>query len=68
LQAVESAGPVYWVKLDGKRICFQCTGLNIKEAEKIIKLATIHSLIPEPLRVAHLIATGIVLGESVGRA
>lgn len=68
LQAVESAGQVYWVKLDGKRICFQCAGLNIKEAEKIIKLATIHSLIPEPLRVAHLIATGIILGESVGRA
>jgi len=68
LQAVESAGPVFWVKLNGKRVCFQCTGLNIKEAEKIIKLATIHSLIPEPLRVAHLIATGIVLGESVGRA
>lgn len=68
LKAVESAGPVHWVKIKNKRICFQCTGINIKDAEKIIKITSTRSLIPEPLRIAHLIATGIVKGESVGRA
>lgn len=64
LRAIENAGPFY----EFEKLCFQCIGLTIKEAEKIIKTTTTHSEIPEPLRVAHLIATGIVLGESVGRA
>lgn len=68
LKAVENAGKVYWVKVKNKKICFQCYGIEIKDAEKIIKITSTRSLIPEPLRIAHLIATGVVLGESVGRA
>lgn len=68
LKAVEHAGEIFWIGIDGKRICFQCFGLRKQEAEEIIKLATKHGLVPEPLRVAHIIATGIVFGESVGRA
>jgi len=40
----------------------------ISSAQKIVQLATTHSHIPEPLRAAHLIATGIVCGESRGQA
>ena len=68
LKAVENAGPIYWVKVKNKRICFQCYGISKDNASKIIKETSTMSLIPEPLRVAHLIATGFVLGESVGRA
>ena len=68
LKAVESAGPVYWVSIKNKRICFQCYGISKDDASKIIKETSTMSLIPEPLRVAHLIATGFILGESVGRA
>lgn len=68
LKAVENAGPVYYVSIKNKRICFQCYGIKKEDAEDIIKVTSTNSLIPEPLRVAHLIATGVVLGESVGRA
>lgn len=72
LEAVKNAGEFYWADVaygsKKSRVCFQCCGLSTDEAEQIIKLTTIRSAIPEPLRVAHLIATGIVFGESVGRA
>jgi len=68
LDCVENAGPTYWAKVKNKRICFQCSGIKIEDAKKIIKETSTMSLIPEPLRVAHLIATGFILGESVGRA
>jgi endonuclease V-like protein UPF0215 family len=68
LKCVENAGPVYYVSIRNKRICFQSYGIKKEDAEEIIKETSTMSLIPEPLRVAHLIATGFVLGESVGRA
>lgn len=68
LKAVKNAGEICWVRLNGKRICFQCFGLKKHEAKEIIKLTAKHGAVPEPLRVAHIIATGIILGESVGRA
>jgi len=43
-------------------------GINPKEAEEIIKMSTIRGVIPEPLRVAHIIASGVVRGESYGKA
>jgi hypothetical protein len=42
-------------------------GLSKEDVEDIIKLSTIRGAIPEPIRVAHLIATGIKKGESRGR-
>ncbi|HEC77205.1 MAG TPA: DUF99 family protein [Thermoplasmatales archaeon] len=42
-------------------------GLDEKEAMNAIKLSIIRGAIPEPIRVAHLIATGIKKGESQGR-
>jgi len=42
--------------------------ISIKEAKEIIKLSTIRGVIPEPIRVAHLIASGITRGESYGKA
>ncbi len=42
-------------------------GIGVEEAREIIKLSTVRGAIPEPIRVAHLIATGIKKGESKGR-
>lgn len=49
-------------------VYIQCSGIGFREAARIVKLSSTRSNIPEPLRVAHLIATGIVLGESRGKA
>jgi hypothetical protein len=37
------------------------------QPDGIVAATAVHSRIPEPLRIAHLIATGIVLGESSKR-
>lgn len=50
------------------KIFIQCAGCTHQEAEKIVRLTSTHSQIPEPLRAAHLIAGGVTRGESKGRA
>lgn len=61
---IDSAGSVEKV---GSVFC-QLVGIGKADAEKIIKLTCTHSKIPEPIRVAHLIASGVKTGESKGRA
>jgi hypothetical protein len=68
IKAVENAGPFYWAIVKNKRICFQCYGIKVEDASEIIRITSTMSLIPEPLRAAHMIANGFVLGESVGKA
>jgi endonuclease V-like protein UPF0215 family len=67
-KAVESAGEFFRMSLKGKGIYFQKIGLTEEETRKIIRVTAKRGLMPEPLRVAHLIASGIVKGESIGRA
>jgi hypothetical protein len=64
LKLLENAGEIH--KLD--EIFIQKIGLTLEQAEEIIGITSTHSLIPEPLRVAHLIARGVISGESKGRA
>ncbi len=45
-------------------IYFQISGIEKKDAERIIKKSILHSSLPEPLRLAHLIASGVALGQS----
>ena len=72
LKAVEDAGKVSWVslKVGGKegKMAFQAAGMSFDDASEILKTSAVHAFVPEPLRAAHLIASGLVLGESVGRA
>jgi endonuclease V-like protein UPF0215 family len=49
-------------------IYIKYTGLLLEEAKEIIKISTIRGVIPEPIRIAHLIASGITRGESYGKA
>lgn len=47
-----------------KKIFFQFCGCSEKEAKTILRKTLLHSNLPEPVRLAHLIASGITIGES----
>ena len=64
IRLIESAGKV--IKVNG--IFIQLIGINLENAREILKIACTRSLLPEPLRLAHIIAAGIVKGESNGGA
>ena len=51
----------------GEKVYVQRVGLSLDQAAGVIKQFTINGHIPEPLRVAHLIAGAIVDGQSRGR-
>ena len=61
-------GELHRVKTKNNPIYVKCAGLPIDEAKEIIKIATRRGVIPEPIRVAHLVASGIKRGESYGKA
>jgi endonuclease V-like protein UPF0215 family len=63
-----NAGKIKELRLEKFSLYYQNVGLEDEEAEEIILTSMKHAQIPEPLRVAHLIATGIVKGESEGHA
>ncbi len=46
----------------------QSAGLDRAKVKELLGITTTHSAIPEPIRVAHLIAGGIINGESKGKA
>ena len=57
---IQKAGPI---RKAGKAL-FQCAGIEEAQAARLIKKCCLHAFIPEPLRLAHLIASGLSLGES----
>jgi endonuclease V-like protein UPF0215 family len=61
-------GKMYKVETKHNPIYVKCIGIELEEAKEIIKISTIRGVVPEPLRVAHLIASGITRGESYGKA
>ena len=61
------AGEVYKVE-NSEPVYMQIHGIEREDAEDIVRLSTTRSAIPEPLRVAHIIAAGIITGESRGSA
>ena len=56
------------IKTNFNPIYIKRIGITLGESKEIIKLSTIRGVIPEPLRIAHLIASGIIRGESYGKA
>jgi endonuclease V-like protein UPF0215 family len=65
---VVKAGKIKACEMRNGRVYYQNVGMTDGDAEDVIRLSCTHSQIPEALRVAHLIATAIVKGESRGRA
>jgi uncharacterized protein len=50
-----------------QRLWVQRAGLSLEDARTLVAATTLHGNVPEPLRLAHLIAGGIALGRSRGR-
>ncbi len=63
-----NAGKINQIKMEKFSVYYQAIGLDEEEAEEIILISTKRAQIPEPLRVAHIIASGVVKGESEGHA
>lgn len=68
LTLMYKAGKVHKLKLRNKTVYYQTIGISEKRAAEIIKISATRAIIPEPLRIAHIVSSGIVLGESRGRA
>ncbi len=61
---IKKAGKIHHL---GKLHC-QLKGMDIDETKELLKLTCTRSHVPEPLRAAHLIAGGIIRGQSGRRA
>lgn len=57
---IATSAPRLWIQRAG--------GLSLEEARRLVAATTLHGNIPEPLRLAHLIAGGVTTGRSRGRA
>jgi len=56
------------VPLKVGKIFVQFKGINLEDVKEVLRITCTRSLIPEPIRVAHLIAAGVYFGESKGNA
>jgi endonuclease V-like protein UPF0215 family len=61
---IEAAGPMEPVA----GVWVQRAGISLGETHALLAATTLHGRLPEPLRIAHLIAGGIAAGVSRGRA
>ena len=55
---IQEAGEIYEVKCRGKTLYVEVAGISLVDARKIVLLTSTRSCYPEPLRVAHMIASG----------
>lgn len=72
---IEKAGEIYSYEPANKplgpnegKIYFQTAGISQRQAEKAFALTVQHGMLPEPIRIAHIIGAGLKKGESRGRA
>lgn len=61
---IEAAGPMEPVR----GVYVQRAGISLVDTPALLEATTVHGNLPEPLRIAHLIAGGIAAGQSHGRA
>ncbi|UCE74298.1 MAG: DUF99 family protein [Methanomassiliicoccales archaeon] len=61
-------GELIVVETQHKPIYVKFIGMDLEELKTIIELSTVRGALPEAIRVAHLIASGVAMGESYGRA
>ncbi|WP_297475700.1 DUF99 family protein [Thermococcus sp.] len=62
IELLRGAPPLFEI-LPGK-LYLQAVGVDERTAEEIVRVATKTGLIPEPLRLAHMIASAVMTGES----
>jgi endonuclease V-like protein UPF0215 family len=56
---IEDAGEIIMLKKENSKIYMQIVGLLRENAEKIISISSTRSILPEPLRVAHIVASSL---------
>lgn len=64
IKLMEKAGKIHKAGV----LYIQFSGTTLEKAKEIIKISSSRGNIPEPIRVAHLMAGGITLGQSRGKA
>lgn len=60
-EMILSAGEIHEIVCFGKKIYLELAGISLVDAKEIVELTSTNSSFPEPLRVAHLIASGVSL-------
>lgn len=60
---VERAGEIY----KAGNLYIQIAGVGFDEAKELVKAATVKGNMPEAVRIAHLVASAIIHGESRGK-
>ncbi len=67
LKMLSNAGEIVPVALKrrGGQLFIHIAGISLDDAKKILELTATRSLTPEPLRVAHLIASGVSMCDFV---
>lgn len=63
-ELIRRAGPVH----EAATCCFQVVGAAPDEVERALDLLTDRGHLPEAIRIAHLVGSAVVLGESGRRA
>jgi endonuclease V-like protein UPF0215 family len=58
-QMVLEAGELHEITCKGSKLYVGLAGLSLTDAQRIVDLTATRSCFPEPLRVAHLIASGL---------
>jgi hypothetical protein len=53
------AGKIHEITCKGKKLYIEITGISESDAQEIVQSTATRSSFPEPLRIAHLIASGI---------
>ena len=64
IKLIHKAGAVKKVN----NIYVQFKGITLDKVKTILKIACTRSYFPEPIRAAHMIASGVTTGESRGKA
>lgn len=67
-EMIKNAGKIKLFTMKKLKIYYQNFGIEDEEAEEVIRISCTHANFPEPLRIAHIIASGISKGESYGKA
>lgn len=68
MELICRAGNPIEVKVRGTLLYMQFAGISAEKAKQIVISTSTRSFIPEPVRVAHMIAAGVVSGRSHGHA
>lgn len=68
LKIIKKAGKIHEAGTKRGKIFFQCCDIEPEKVREILDISCLDSNVPEPIRTAHLIAAGVVKGESKGRA